>query len=556
MTTIDHRIKFTILHKLINESGQHPLILCSVLVLTALLLYAPVAHYDFVGLDDSAYIQENMHVHTGFNLANTYWAFTSFYMGNWHPVTWISHMADSQLFDLNSGPPHVVNVLLHAANVVLLFWLLQKATGAVWRSFVVAALFAVHPLNVETVAWVAERKSLLCTFFSLLTIAAYGWYVRRPDSNKYLVILVAFSLALMSKPMAVSLPIVLLLLDYWPLKRCEELPFRRKWLRLATEKLPLFLMSTASSAVTIVAQRSGGALADPSVLPLSVRLGNAVVSYVAYIVKLLWPAKLAVFYAHPKQSLLWYSIAGAAAILAAITMAVYYFRPSRYFVVGWSLFVITLIPVIGIIQVGRQAMADRYAYIPYIGLFIILVWSFSDIADQMSMNRVVQASASLCLIVAFTLASSHYLRYWQNEVTLFTQARNVAVQPHPLIEDCLGDGLMAAGRSDEALEHYQLACSLEYKNELCHYNIARILFARNEFDKGIEECHIAALLANPYRVSVSINCYIASGSVMMNLGRFDEAEREFEAALSIDPNDPSALRLRQEALRRMKEGSR
>ena len=331
-------------------------------------------------------------------------------------------MADCQLFGLNSGPHHLVNVALHAANVLLLFWLLQRATGAVWRSFFVAALFAVHPLNVETVAWVAERKSLLCTLFSLLTIAAYGWYARRPDWKKYLVVVVAFSLALMSKPMAVSLPLVLLLLDYWPLERYEDLPFRRKWVRLSLEKLPLLLMSAASSAVTMVAQRSVGAVTDISALPLSVRLENAIVSYVAYIGKTVWPAKLAVFYPHPEHSLPWSDVIAAAVILVAITMAVLYFHRARYLAMGWFLFVITLIPVIGIVQVGRQAMADRYAYIPCIGLFIIIAWGLNDVVTATAIPRVVPAVAALCLILAFAAATTRYLPYWQNGVKLLTRA--------------------------------------------------------------------------------------------------------------------------------------
>src|SRR5208282_4045614 len=232
-----------------------------------------------------------------------------------------------------------MNVLLHAANVLLLFALLQRATGAVWRSFLVAALFAFHPLNVETVAWVAERKSLLCILFSLLTIATYGWYVRRPDLKKYLAVVAGFSLALMSKPMAVSLPIVLLLLDYWPLERYAELPFRRNWVRLSIEKIPLLLMSAASSTITIVAQRSSGAVADSSALPLSARLENAIVSYVAYMGKTVWPARLAVFYSHPVRSLSWYSVAGSTVILAGITVAALHFHRSRFFAMGWLLFV-------------------------------------------------------------------------------------------------------------------------------------------------------------------------------------------------------------------------
>ena len=304
----------TFLDRFIDDLRKKPMLLCVALALVTLLLYGRVAHHEFLTLDDASYVFQNVHVNTGLKLDNVIWAFTSFYSCNWHPITWLSHMVDCQLFGLNPGPQHMVSVFLHAANVLLLFLLLQKATGAVWRSFLVALLFAVHPLNVETVAWVAERKSLLCTLFSLLTIAAYGWYAQRPDLKKYLVVVVAFSLALMSKPMAVSLPLVLLFLDYWPLQRYEELRFGSRWTRLSMEKLPLLLMSAASSVVTIVAQRSAGAMANTTVVPLSLRLQNAVVSYVAYIGKTLWPAKLAIFYPLPEHSLPWFDVVGSTVI--------------------------------------------------------------------------------------------------------------------------------------------------------------------------------------------------------------------------------------------------
>jgi hypothetical protein len=271
-------------------------LLGALLVVVTLLLYLPVVHHEFIsGWDDDDYVTGNMHVVSGLKGPNVVWAFTSFDMSNWHPVTWISHMLDCQLFGLNSGAHHYVNVLLHAANVLLLFWILQRATGGVWRSFVVAALFAVHPLNVETVAWVAQRKSLLSAFFSLLTVAAYGLCVRRGGWKRYLLVVGAFALALMSKPMAVSLPLLLLLFDYWPLRRHEDLPLSRRWGRLALEKLPLLLMSAISSVLTEMAQRSGGSVMQLAILPFSTRLENTVISYVAYIGKIIWPDRLATF---------------------------------------------------------------------------------------------------------------------------------------------------------------------------------------------------------------------------------------------------------------------
>jgi len=527
--------------RLIGDLRQRPTLLGALLLLATLLLYGRVTHYEFV-FDDSVYVTKNIHVSTGLNLGNVGWAFASFERGHWHPLTWISHMVDCQLFGLNSGPHHLVNVALHAANVLLLFFLLQRATGAVWRSFFVAALFAVHPLNVETVAWVAERKSLLSAFFSLLTIAAYGWYVRHPDWKKYLVVVAAFALALMSKAMAVSLPLVLLLLDYWPLERYEDLPFRRKWVRLLLEKV-LLLLSAVSSAVAVFAMRSTGTAVEISALPLSWRLQNAIVSYVAYIGKMFWPAKLAVFYPHPLHSLPWSDVIAAAVILVAITIAVLYFHRARYLTVGWFLFITTLIPVIGIVQAGNQAMADRYAYIPGIGLFIIIAWGLNDIVTAAALPRVVPAAAALCLISAFAAATSRYLPYWQNGVKLFTHARIVVGQPDYFIESALADALASTGRYDEAFQHYREACILFPNYAPCHYNMAEILFNRHQLQDALEQYQLAGNLTD--RKGIRLLCLINSGEILLDLGDYETAEMKLSAALQIDPNNSNALLLRQ-----------
>ena len=544
------------LERLSGALRQRPMLLGVVLVLGTLLLYGQVVHHEFLDFDDGPYVTQNIHVSTGLNRGNVAWAFTTFQEGNWHPLTWLSHMVDCQLFGLRSGPPHLVNVAMHAANVLLLFWLLQSATGGVWRSFFVAALFAVHPLNVETVAWVAERKSLLCTLFSLLTIAAYGGYARRPGWKKYLVVVGAFALALMSKPMAVSLPLVLLLLDYWPLERYEELPLRRRWARLLMEKLPLFLMSAASSAVTIVAQRSGGTVVGISALPLSVRLENTIVSYVAYMGKTFWPAKLAVFYPHPEHSLPWPDVVAAAVILAAITMAVLYFHGVRYLAMGWFLFVVTLIPVIGIVQVGHQAMADRYAYIPCIGLFIIIAWGLSDVVTAAAIPRAVPAVAALCLIflVALSAATTRYLPYWQNGVELFTHAGMVAGQPDPSLEEGLADALVSAGRFDDAFPHYREACVLRPNFAYCHYHMAEILLTRHQLRDALEQYQLAGRLTD--RKDMVISCLINSGEILMDSGDYDTAEIEFVAALQIDPSNHTASALRQRAINQKSSKSR
>ena len=522
------------------------------LVATTLLLYARVAHDEFLDLDDNQYVTRNVHVRSGLNLENVVWAFTSFYAENWHPLTWLSHMADCQLFGLNSGAHHQVNAALHAANVFLLFWLLQTATGAVWRSFFVAALFGVHPLNVETVAWLAERKSLLSMLFSLLTIAGYGWYVRRPEWKKYLAVVGAFALALMSKPMAVSLPLILLLLDYWPMERSENLPFQRRWLRLAMEKVPLLLMSAASSAVTIAAQRSG--IIDTSALPLSLRLGNAIVSCVEYIGKTLWPAKLAILYLHPQQSLAWSDVIAAAVILVAITMVAFYFHRARYLLMGWLLFVVALVPVIGIVQVGRQAMADRYTYIPCIGLFIMITWGLGDLVAAAAMPRFVPAVAGLCTLSTLAGATTRYLSYWQNGVTLFTQASIVAGRPDSAIESALGDSLVVDGRYDEAYQHYAQACLLRPVDDVCRYNMAEILFHRHQLRDALAQYQIAQSLTHSQ--DMVLTCLIDSGEILLDLGDSEGAQMKLAAALKIDPNNSNALRLRQRALDQKSSRSR
>ncbi len=534
------------LDQFLGNVRQRPMLLGALLVFATLLLYCRVAHYEFLVFDDQPYVTKNIHVNTGLNIGNAVWAFTGFHEGNWHPVTWLSHMADCQWFGLKSGPPHLVNVALHAVNVLLLFWLLQRPTGAVGRSFFVAALFAVHPLNVETVAWVAERKSLLSALFSLLTIAAYGWYVRRPGWKKYIVVVAAFSLALMSKPMAVSLPFVLLLLDYWPLHRYEDLPFRRKWLRLAMEKLPLLLMSAASSVVTMIAQRSGGTVADATALPLSVRMGNAVVSYAAYIGKTVWPSRLSVFYPHPERPWPWSDIIAAAVILIAITAAALYFRRARYLAMGWCLFVITLVPVIGIVQVGSQAMADRYAYVPCIGLFIITAWGLGDVLSASAVPPVVTAVAALGLISALGAATSGYLPYWQNGVKLFTRAALVADRPAYTIEEALGDALALTGRDTEAYKHYGAACTLHPRYPLCHYNMALILFNRYQLRDALEQLQIAGSLTD--NKDMALSCLIKSSEILVALGDYNSAQMRLAAALRIDPSNDMALRLQRQVL--------
>ncbi len=334
------------------------------LFLGTVALYYPALQNGFVNYDDPAYVTSNFHVQQGLTAHNLAWAFTSTAEANWHPLTWISHMLDVRLFALRPVGHHAQSVLWHAFNVVLLFLLLQKATGFVGRSAFVAGLFAVHPLNVESVAWVAERKTLLCTFFLLLTLGAYGWYVKKPRASRYLLVVLPFVLGLMAKPMVITLPFLLLLLDFWPLQRFPQTPISK----LVFEKIPLLMLSAASAAITIYAQRAGGAVGSTELLPVAMRIKNAIYSYLIYMEKTVWPSRLAVFYPHPEASLALWKVLLAAAVLIIVTALCWHFRERRYLPVGWVWFLGSLAPVIGIVQVGRQAWAGPVRLFSTLGI--------------------------------------------------------------------------------------------------------------------------------------------------------------------------------------------
>jgi hypothetical protein len=531
-----------------NDQRLPRLLLGALLVTIVVLLYRPVLQHDFLRLwDDDAYVTDNPHVRTGWTLANMRWAFTSFEQSNWHPVTWLSHMLDCQLFGLNPREQHGVNVLLHAANVLLLFWILQKATGAVWRSFFVALLFAVHPLNVETVAWIAQRKSLLSAFFSLLTAAAYGWYVRRGGWNRYLLLIFVFALSLMAKPMAVSLPLLLLLFDYWPLRRYEELAAPRRWTKLTLEKLPLLAMSAASSVLTEMAQAAGGSVMGLSLLRVSTRIENAAISYVAYIGKILWPAKLATYYPLRFSPQLGDAIASAA-ILIAISALTLYLRRSGYIAVGWFFFVVSMIPVIGIVQVGFQGMADRYAYMPAIGLMIAVVWGVAEAVQMIPVARASLSVVCLCIAIALSVTTARYLPAWQNSMALFAHARAAWGQPDMWLEQLYGNALFSAGRIDEALDHYQASCAIQPRTEYCHYNIAHIFLGRGQSRDAIREYELA--LRYTANRDMALLCLTEDAEAQLQVGDYIGAESSITKALTIDPSNSAALQLREQIIHR------
>lgn len=517
-------------------------LLAALLIVATLLLYGQAANHQFLNYDDDQYVTDNPHVISGLSVNNVEWAFRTLRTGNWHPLTWVSHMLDCQLFGLNPAGHHYSSVLLHAANVFLLFVLLRKATGATWRSFLVAALFAIHPLNVESVAWVAERKTLLSAFFCFLTLAAYGWYAKQADWRRYLVVAGTFILALMAKPMAVTMPVALLLVDYWPLRRfapsgenaqsgdpATVLP--NPAVKLVLEKVPLLLISAGASILAIVAQRSTGAL--DSYLSISVRLKNAAVAYATYIEKAFWPSRLSIFYPHPQASIPWSSVALALLLLLAISALAIRFRRERYLVFGWLFFLLALLPVIGIVQVGGQAMADRYAYTPLIGIFIIVVWGTAEAAKSPRI-RPLLAVAAICALTGLAFATNRTLQYWQNSLTLFTHAERVTSKPDVVIETNLGEAYSFAGLPDEAIRHFETARALDPNCGLALYDIGNYLFQKGRNSESIEMYQLA--IRHSPSEAVTQRSFHNIGSAFLLLGDYPRAERSYTAALQMDPS--------------------
>src|SRR5579871_46150 len=463
--------------------------------LATLALYIPSLRHGFINYDDNYYVTANAHVLRGLSWSNLVWALRTIDYGNWHPLSWLAHMAEVQLFGLNPAGFHFASMLVHALNVALAFWLLCAATGLPWRSAAVAALFAVHPLNVEAVAWVAEFKSLLCTTFLLLTLWAYREYARKPGLGRYLGVAALFALGLMAKPMLVTLPVLLLCLDYWPLQRLP-IPgrggpgFLAAFAKLVAEKIPLLLLSAGSTVITIFAQRDIGAVGNSLELPLRLRLNNAIYSYLAYIGKGIWPARLAVFYPHPEGSLAFWKVALAAAVLVAVSMCVWRYRQRRYLMAGWIWYLVALLPVIGIVQAGRQAMADRYAYIPFLGLFVMAVWLVAEAAPRLHLGRKPLMVVTVFIVGGYSWAAHRQLAYWHDSYSLFAHALQVTAN-NEIAEDNLGAALVRVGKPQEAMPHFDAAARLQPRDFEPRYNRATLLLRAGLFPPAEQEFHAA-----------------------------------------------------------------
>ncbi len=510
------------------------------LLLATLLLYSSVSNHGFLRWDDNQYVTENPHVITGLSASNIAWAFHETATFYWHPLTFLSHMLDCQLFGLSPGPHHLVNLLLHALNVLLTFLLLYRATGALWRSCLVAALFALHPLNVETVAWLSERKSLLSAFFSLLTFAAYGSYVQRRTLLRYALVVTAFCLALMAKPMAVTIPVLLLILDFWPLQRDRQ-PNAQSWGHLLLEKVPLLLLSVGSAALTILGQRSAGAVSSLSNISLGMRLEQAVLSYVVYLRKIAWPSDLSPFYPYHPHWLSPARLLGVVALLAVVTLLVFWNRKRRYLVAGWLWFIVVLFPVSGIVQVGRVVIADRFVYVAELGIFVAITWLVAELVSRTSLRAERPALVAAAAVLFGALVAHDYLRYWKDGVLLFTRAATVEKAPDPMIETIIADHLIARGETDPALQHYVRACELDPRFDLCHFNIAEILFSRYDARSALEHYQLAGrYTANP---ALALRCLVGSAEALASLGELELAEQQLANALAMQPDNVEARQL-------------
>lgn len=521
------------------ESPQNRrVVLCLLLVLATIALYNPISRAPFLNYDDDYYILQNSHIRSGLTGSTAKWALHATDLSNWHPVTWLSHALDIQLFGLKPAGHHYMNVLLHALNTVLLFLLLERVTGMAWRSLLVAILFAIHPINVESVAWISERKNLLSMLFLLLGLIAYAHYVQRTSVKRYLLVALCFALGLMAKPQVITFPFVLLLLDYWPLQRMV-VPGKQNqsgasplhppsypFFRLVLEKVPLLMLSAASAVITMKVQTT----AIDMVFPLSVRLENAALAYMGYVGKLVWPTNLAPFYPHPGFSVSHTQAILAGAALVAITTAVIIARQRRHLFVGWFWFLGTLVPMIGLVQVGSQSMADRYAYLPFIGLFIAVCWAGADLLQALQVPRLSVSLVSGVALLGLALGTNHQIAYWGDNLKLWSHTLQVT-HNNFVAEDSIAMALVERGKTEEAMAHFQNAIRINPKDADANFNLGVYQQQHGNYLSAI------AYYDNVFRFTGNVHFRTTAlgnrGSAYYSLKQYDQAKVSFEAALGV-----------------------
>jgi tetratricopeptide (TPR) repeat protein len=504
---------------------------CGFLLLAVAIVFGPTIGHGFLGFDDNTYVNKNPHMAKGLTAEGLRWALTARYAGNWHPLTWLSHMLDCQLYGLQAGGHHLTNVLLHAAVAMLLFLVLWRMTGDCWPAAFAAAVFAIHPLRVESVAWVAERKDILCGLFFMLTLGAYRTYACRPFSGaRYALVLALFGLGLMAKPMLVSLPLVLLLLDYWPLDRMSW----QSWRGLVVEKVPLLALAAACGAVTVFAQDT--AIATDELLPISTRLANASVSCVAYLGQFFYPVGLAAFYPHPGNTLPIWKVAASVLVLGGLSVAALLGRRRfPYGFVGWFWYLTMLAPVIGLVQVGDQAMADRYTYLPQIGLGLAVAWGTWQITRSWPHGHAVRNIAAGLAIVVLAGCAWRQTSYWRDDEILWNRALDCTTR-NAFAHYNLGVTLMGRGRTDDALKHFQEAVDIQPRSADALNNIGIVLAERGRLDEAVAHFRQA--------IRYKPDCADAHDNLANALklqGKIGEAVGHWQRAVGLRPNNVGAV---------------
>jgi Flp pilus assembly protein TadD len=513
-----------------------------ILIICTTFVYWPTRDIDFISFDDNDYVVENPHVRSGLSKDGIYWAFnfTDKDKTYWHPLTWLSHMLDVHLFGMNPGQHHFSNVLIHIANTLLLFLLLNRITGALWRSAIVAALFAVHPINVDSVAWISQRKNVLSTLFWMITLGGYVFYALKPNSFRYLAVVIAFILGLLAKPMIVTLPFVLVLIDYWPLKRLVIGKSARDCLGsnylLILEKVPLLLLSGLSVYMSSASVQKMNNIISLESVDINLRIFNALISYPKYLAKMLWPSKLAVFYPYPNTVPPWQLI-GASVLLTGITIVViWWLRRYSYLMVGWLWFIGTMVPVIGLVQVGLwPAIADRWAYVPFIGLFIIVAWGGKEVVCRWQIKPIFIAFGAAILLLALMIVSRNQVGFWANSITLYSHTLRVT-ENNFRMHNNLALALADAGRYEQSLLHMRAALEQKPNNPDYINNLGYVLMEQGRYEEAIRNFERAIKL-DPRKWSVHQNF----ATVLMRTGQASEAISHYYIALDLAPNNKNVL---------------
>jgi len=524
------------------ESSRLIVLIALLLAAGTFALYAPAISNGFVNFDDSDYVTHNPHVLQGPTWANIVWAFgPDNPAANWHPVTWISHMLDVQWYGLKPAGHHFTNVLVHSADVALLFLALALGTARLWPSAATAAMYALHPLNVEAVAWIAERKAVLCMFFLFLTLLAYGWYVRKPGVARYGCVMLSFALGLMSKVMIISLPVALLLLDYWPLRRFPDSGdaqfrgFPRSFAHLVLEKIPLLALSVAAGGMTLFVHHKEGALSAS--MPLAWRVKNALYSYIAYLGKEVWPSHLAVFYPHPEDSLPWSIVALCTLLLLGVTALAWRYRQRRYLLVGWLWYLGTMFPMIGFIQSGRQGMADRYMQLPMLGMLVAVIWSLADGVARARLSRNLVAASFAIVAAPYALITHAQIAHWRDSIALFTHALEVT-RNNGFAENDLGSALLETGQVQLAEPHFRAAARINPDLATAHYNLAVTLHRQNHLDEAVHEYRRSIpLFSDPLEAAQAHNNL---GILYLSLQNNSDAVKELTAAITLNPAEQNS----------------